>query len=512
MRYIDYMQLNPFQKFGYNFSKFFKKLPSALANFFKMLGRAIVGFFVGIGKGFANYGKRFVKGDIFVKLSYLIFGVSNIVRGQIIKGLLFLVTEAAYICYMLFFGINYISKISVLGVTNDGKTMLPNSLGYQAKHEVFNGFSYDTQFMDNSMLILLYSVLTIVITIAFIAIYIASTKSAYKVYEDKKNGVAILSFREEIKQFFDEKFHVTLMTIPCLLIGCFTILPLIFMILIAFTNFDNAHQPPGNLFQWVGLSNFGDLVNITKGAVKAKTFVNLAEWTIIWAIFATFSNYIAGMIVALMINKKGIKLKALWRTLFVVVIAVPQFVSLLLMSQMLQENGAINQFLSLITGQNVGYKFLDSALSARITVIVVNIWIGIPYTILITSGILMNIPADLYESATIDGAGPVKSFMKITLPYMLFVTTPYLITSFIGNINNFNVIYLLTNGGPTTEEYYNAGYTDILVTWLFKLTMGQTHDYNLAAAIGILVFIVCATLSLITFNLTKSAKDEEAFS
>jgi arabinogalactan oligomer/maltooligosaccharide transport system permease protein len=182
------------------------------------------------------------------------------------------------------------------------------------------------------------------------------------------------------------------------------------------------------------------------------------------------------------------------------------------MSQMLQENGAINQFLSLITGQNIGYKFLDTALSARITVIIVNIWIGIPYTILITSGILMNIPADLYESATIDGAGPVKSFMKITLPYMLFVTTPYLITSFIGNINNFNVIYLLTNGGPSTEEYYEAGHTDILVTWLFKLTMGQTHDYNLAAAIGILVFIVCASLSLITFNLTKSAKDEEAFS
>jgi arabinogalactan oligomer/maltooligosaccharide transport system permease protein len=125
----------------------------------------------------------------------------------------------------------------------------------------------------------------------------------------------------------------------------------------------------------------------------------------------------------------------------------------------------------------------------------------------------MNIPADLYESATIDGAGPVKSFTKITLPYMLFVTTPYLITTFIGNINNFNVIYLLTGGGPfTNPDYYNAGYTDILVTWLFNLTMGEKQDYKLAAAIGILVFIVCATLSLITFNMTKSAKDEEAFS
>ena len=218
------------------------------------------------------------------------------------------------------------------------------------------------------------------------------------------------------------------------------------------------------------------------------------------------------MIVALMINKKGIKLKALWRTLFVVTVAVPQFVTLLLMNQMLQVDGAINILL-----QNLGIisqpiLFLNStALVARITVIVVNIWVGIPYTILITSGILMNIPADLYESATIDGAGPARSFFSITLPYMLFVTTPYLITSFIGNINNFNVIYLLTNGGPTTTELYQAGYTDLLVTWLFKLTM-DSKDYNLAAAVGILVFIVCATISLLTFNLTKSAKNEEEFS
>ena len=123
----------------------------------------------------------------------------------------------------------------------------------------------------------------------------------------------------------------------------------------------------------------------------------------------------------------------------------------------------------------------------------------------------MNIPADLYESATIDGAGPVRSFFSITLPYMLFVTTPYLITSFVGNINNFNVIYLLTSNLQNSNDLYKAGHTDLLVTWLFKLTMTE-HDYNLAAAIGILVFIVCATISLLTFNLTKSAKNEEEFS
>ena len=179
----------------------------------------------------------------------------------------------------------------------------------------------------------------------------------------------------------------------------------------------------------------------------------------------------------------------------------------------LQTNGAINILLSYFNGGvNPQIQFLNSStLMARVTVVIVNLWVGIPYTILSMSGILMNIPEDLYESARIDGAGPVKTFTAITLPYMIFVTTPQLITQFVGNINNFNVIYLLTGGGPSTEQFYQAGRTDILVTWLFNLTM-SSQDYGLAAAIGILVFIVCATLSLIIFNNSKSMKDEEAFS
>lgn len=501
MRYIDYVQLNPFQKFGYNFSQGIKKLPGNIAKFFTTIGKAIVGFFASLGKGFANFFVRFAKGDIWVKLSYLIFGLGNMVRGQVVKGLIFLLTEVAYIFFMLTFGWQYLSKFDTLG---DVK-----------QQQVLDGLFYKTIPGDNSMLILLYGVLAIVISAVVFIIYIVNTKSAYKCCETVRAGQKPVKFMDEIKQFADEKFHITLLSIPCLLIGCFTILPLIFMILIAFTSYDKNHLPPGELFTWVGLDNFMDLVSLTEGASKAKTFIGLTQWTIVWAVFATFSNYILGMIVALMINKKGIKLKSLWRTLFVIVVAVPQFVTLLVMNQMLQIDGAINLLIQHITGSDVPIQFLNNAandgLMARVTVILVNIWVGIPYTILITSGILMNIPADLYESATIDGAGPVKSFMKITLPYMLFVTTPYLISNFVSNINNFNVIYLLSNGGPTTETYYQAGYTDILVTWLFKLTM-NSQDYNLAAAIGILVFIVCATLSLITFNMTKSAKDEEAFS
>lgn len=500
MTYVEYKQLNPFQRFAYNFKNFIFNVPRAVAKFFKAIGRAIVKFFTGIGKGFKNYGVTFVKGDWATKLSYLIFGVGDIHKGKYYKGILFFLVEVLYVLFMVFFGWTYLQKF--------------NTLGTVKTHQDFNEMGIpETVYGDNSMLILLYSVLAIVVTVVVFAIYIANIKDAYRHQVMRAEGKKPTSLKTDVKEFLDGKYHITLLSFPVLMISIFNVLPLIFMILIAFTNYDKSHLPPGTLFTWIGFDNFGSLFNFVDSATKATTFIELTKWTLIWAVVATFSNYILGMIVALMINKKGIKLKALWRTLFVIAIAVPQFVSLLLMNQMLQTNGAINIILSYFNGGvNPQIQFLNSTtLMARMTVIIVNLWVGIPYTILSMSGILMNIPEDLYESARIDGAGPVKTFTKITLPYMIFVTTPQLITSFVGNINNFNVIYLLTGGGPSTEEFYQAGRTDILVTWLFNLTM-NSQDYGLAAAIGILVFIVCATLSLLIYNNSKSMRDEEAFS
>ncbi len=518
MKYIDYVQLNPFQKFWYNFKNFFKALPSNLVKIGKAIGNFFKRLFVGIGKGVAGYFTRFVKGDWATKLSYIIMGFGNIMKGQIIKGLIFLATEVAFIAFMIFFGAD---KIYNLGFFSGG-TIGFNGQDYWVDK---NGVNVETSGMrpvkhiqaDDSMQLLLYGVLTLIIIAVFLVVYFASVKSAYKVQQQVAAGEKPETFRQEMKQFGDEKFHITLLAFPCLTISVFTIMPLLFMILIAFTNYTQSTP----FFQWVGLQTFAEVFQTTGGANKGETFIELTKWTLIWAVLATVLNYILGMVVALMINKKGIKLKALWRTLFVVTVAVPQFVSLLLMQQMLEGNqfGAINQLLEsmgwLPTSADGAVQYIDFLANAnkwipRITVIVVNIWVGIPYTILITSGILMNIPADLYESATIDGAGPVKTFFSITLPYMLFVTTPYLITTFIGNINNFNVIYLLV-GEQNSMDLHNAGYTDLLVTWLFRMST-STGEYNLAAAVGILVFIVCATVSLLTFNLTKSAKNEEEFS
>ena len=151
-------------------------------------------------------------------------------------------------------------------------------------------------------------------------------------------------------------------------------------------------------------------------------------------------------------------------------------------------------------------------LTTRICIILVNLWIGVPYSMLLCSGILMNIPEDLYESARIDGTGPIRRFMKITLPYMLFVTGPYLITQFIGNLNNFNVIYLLSGGGPGDLSQYTNGAkgTDLLITWLYKMTVTDSN-YKLAAVMGILVFVVCAVINLVVYNMIPSVKNEEDF-
>lgn len=498
MTFIEYMGLTPAQKVAYKVKEFFQLLPGRLKTFFVAIGNFFKRLFKSIGAGLAGFGSRFAKGDMATKLSYFVMGFGNFTRGQAGKGLLFLTLEVLYIVYMATFGITYISQFDTLGT--QGQTQV---LGANGRPVTVPG--------DNSMLILLYGTMTILITLIFIGVYVANTKSAYQAEQNIKAGRKNPGIKEEIKDLLDGKYHVTMLSLPVILISVFTILPMAFMILIAFTNYDKAHTPPANLFTWVGLDTFRDVFKITDGASKGYTFISLTKWTIVWAIFATFTNYILGMVLALMINKKSIKLKSLWRTLFVVTIAVPQFVSLLLMNQMLQDDGVVNVILGYMGIAPISF-FNGSKIVARVTVIVVNMWVGVPYTILQTSGILMNIPEDLYESARIDGATPVVQFFKITLPYMLFVTTPYLIQNFVSNINNFNVIYLLTAGGPQKDpNLYQAGQTDLLVTWLFKLTM-DSNDYNTAAAVGILVFIVCATLSLITFNLSKSSRNEEEFS
>lgn len=435
-------------------------------------------------------------GDIRTKLTFIFMGFGNIVRGQIMKGLVFLSMELGFIWYIYNFGILALQGLRHLGentqsVIIDKTTRLPVKTAG-----------------DNSMLFLLAGVVAIFVLLVFVLIWRASIRSAFEAQKQQETGKKLPSFREDIASYFDNKVHRTLLFLPCMSVLIFNILPLAYMILIAFTNFDREHQPPGNLFTWVGLENFATMLD--SGSVIGRTFWPVLVWTLIWAVFATVLNYIMGLILALLIQRKGTRLKKMWRTIFVLSIAVPQFVSLLVIRSMLAANGPINVLLMNWDLIQAPLPFLTDPLWAKITIIVVNLWVGIPYTMLITTGVIQNIPSDLYESAKVDGANAVTTFFKITLPYMIFITTPYLITQFVGNINNFNVIYFLTAGEPTTNNYYIAGHTDLLVTWLYKLT-ANSNDYSYAAVIGIFVFVLSAVFSLITYRRTASYNSEETF-
>lgn len=186
--------------------------------------------------------------------------------------------------------------------------------------------------------------------------------------------------------------------------------------------------------------------------------------------------------------------------------AVPPFVSLLVMQNLLHAAGPINTILENLGVITKPIPFLTDALLAKVSIIIVNMWIGIPVTMLISTGILINLPEDQLEAAKIDGANGWHIFRYITFPQILVVMMPSLIQQFIGNINNFNVIYLLTGGGPSNSQYYGAGDTDLLVTWLYKLTV-ESADYNLASVIGIVTFIVSAVFSLFAYTRTSSYKE-----
>lgn len=442
--------------------------------------------------------QAFKKGNLITKLSLIIFGLGNLLNKQFVRAITFLAIEIGYLAYMVSFGFESLQNFVTLGT--------------KVQEQVYNEATgiYEYQMGDNSMLCLLYGVITLALTAVIIFVAFMSCKSAFCTQFRKEKGMKVPTFKDDLKSVREENLHSLLLAFPLVGIIVFTIIPLIFMILIAFTSYDHEHQPPGNLFEWVGLSNFSAM--FSQGGKLAATFWPVLGWTLIWAVFATVSCYVLGLLLALLINRKGTRCKGFWRFMFVLSIAVPQFVSLLSMRTIFNTNGPVNIILREIgiIGPTASVPFFTDPTIAKITIICINIWIGVPYTMLSTTGILQNIPGELYEAAKIDGASAPIIFMKITLPYMIFVMTPNLITSFTGNINNFNVIYLLTGGGPDSLEYYYAGRTDLLVTWLYKLTITQ-KDYNLGAVIGILTFIILATVSLITYRNTGSYKDEGAF-
>jgi len=445
---------------------------------------------------FLLYPRAIKKGDVFTRLSFIIFGIGNIVRGQWIKGILFLLMEMGLIWYMVRAGFEGVRGFITLGTQEQG-WVFDEKKGIDV---MVAG--------DNSMLLLLYGIIALLAIVIFVVLWRSSISSAYNVQSLKERGEKIPGLRDEIELLLDKKVHITLLSLPVLGILIFTVLPLIYMILVAFTDYNSENQPPGHLFHWIGFANFRTI--LASNSPLGSSFWPILGWTIFWAVIATVTCFFAGVLLSLWIGSKYVKGKKFWRTMFVLSVAVPQFVSLLVIRTMLQPEGAMNVMLKSLGMIQDSLPFLTNATWARAVVIVVNLWVGAPYTMLIATGILMNVPSELYEAARIDGANGFAMFTKITFPYIIFVMTPYLITQFIGNVNNFNVIYLLTGGGPSTLDYYQAGKTDLLVTWLYKLTV-SSKDYCYASTIGILVFVISAIVSLATYRNTSAYKNEEGF-
>ena len=435
-------------------------------------------------------------GGPLVWASCLIMGLGNLAAGQYIKGLVFLAIEIAFVYYMATSGINWLSLLPSLGDTPT-QEVWSDDLGV---YVYVQG--------DNSQQILLYAVATLAILVAFVVIWRASVRSGYMGMWAKKNNGKAPSMKTDIVALFDENIHKLLMAPPFVMLAVFTMIPLVYMMLMAFTNYSMVDDHL-ILFDWVGFANFAAIFD--SGSTIGKQFWDVLAWTLIWAFFATFLNFFLGTFMAMIIQRPSTKFKGLWRSILSLTIAVPQFVSLLIIRNMFKDNGAVNTlFQSLgILGQGQVYPWMTDATWARILLIVVNLWVGIPYTVMQVTGILQNIPAEQYEAARIDGANTAQQFRYVTLPYMIFVLTPYIITQFTGNINNFNIIYLLTGGGPTYIGD-SAGQTDLLVTWLYKLSIDK-QQYNLGAVIGIFTFIVLSVVALVTYRNSGSYKDEEGF-
>ena len=331
-----------------------------------------------IGKNIKDIGVTFSQGDWKTKVSFLIMGFGPLMRKSFARGLAYLFIEVAFIIYMVTSGISNLSKLSTLGT--------------QETHMDPNTFL--TTYGDNSFLILLYGVLSVVLCVLFIVFWRLNIQENQNEEKILKNGGTLPTTSQDLKSLLDQKFHATLLALPVLGVLVFMVVPIIFMICVAFTNYDANHQAPSKLFTWVGLDNFKQLLQFG-GNGMGSTFVTVLVWTLVWAFFATFSTYFGGIALALLINKKGVKFKKVWRTIFVMTIAIPQFISLLYVSKMFAADGLINTYFVKWGIFEKSYNFWAHPMTARILIIVINLWVGVPYVMLMATGFELDIKRPL---------------------------------------------------------------------------------------------------------------------
>jgi arabinogalactan oligomer / maltooligosaccharide transport system permease protein len=252
----------------------------------------------------------------------------------------------------------------------------------------------------------------------------------------------------------------------------------------------------------VGLRNFSRVV--TDPGV-ARPFFGTLAWTFAFAIGSVLVQFALGLACALALHSDRVRGRKLYRVLLVLPYAMPAFAMLLVWRDMFNADfGLINRLFGL------SVDWLGQPWTARLAVILVQLWLGYPYMFLVATGALQAIPRDLTEAASIDGASAWQNFRRVTLPLLMVALTPLLIASFAFNFNNFNAIFLTTEGGPFPADNPSVGATDLLITYTYRLAFGgQGAQYGFAAAVSIYIFAIVALISAISFRRTR--RQEEVY-
>lgn len=270
----------------------------------------------------------------------------------------------------------------------------------------------------------------------------------------------------------------------------------------AFTADDGTELKPGWQIN-VGFDNF--VRAFSEESIRGP-FLSVLVWTFVFAFLSVFTCFALGLFLAIVFNDPKMKSKKYYRVLMILPYAFPGFLSALVWAGMMnQEFG----FLNVVLFGGAEIPWLTDEWLAKISILLVNLWLGFPYMFLICTGALQAIPDDVQEAARVDGANAWQVFRSIKLPLLFVSVAPLLISSFAFNFNNFSLIYMLTGGGPRdASASVNVGATDILITLVYKVAfVGSNADYGLASAFSIIIFILVATISVIAFRRTKALEE-----
>lgn len=365
------------------------------------------------------------------------------------------------------------------------------------------GKLYQQVMGDHSIYLLVEGLVMIFLMFILLAVYVQNIRDAYRCARLRDEGVPLHTFRQTLHFLIDYRFPQMIIAIPVLGVVFFTVMPIVFMILLAFTDFTRNHMPPAQLINWHGLETFRDIFRLR---VWSQTLYGVTLWTLVWALASTTTCFAAGFAIALTVQQKDIRFRKFWRTMFILPYAIPLFISTLILRNVFNgQFGPVNDYLSLMGFGRI--PWLSDPEWAKFTLVIVNMLLGFPVIMLMIIGVLSTIPGDMYEAADIDGADGFQKLRLITFPTVMYTMMPILIMQFVGNINNFNVIYLLTGGNPVNGNYQFAGHTDILITWLYKLSMEQ-GQYNFASVIGVFIFVLLSGFAIWSIRRTQSFKEE----